>query len=127
LLLFGIVLVLTGSIKNRNKISLLITMIGIIGMFLVSCGDSGGGGGTSGNGTSGEVSYTVSGLSGTYYWKVIAKDIYNKESMVFVGNINQPVDTLVKTRIPYQYSISRFTENCWGKRVYCMIQGFWGF
>jgi hypothetical protein len=63
MILFGIALI--GGLIDRRRIGLLIVAIVISGMFLVSCGSSGGG-------AREEVAALQPGT--TYYWKVVAKD-----------------------------------------------------
>jgi hypothetical protein len=96
LLLAGFMLI-AGIPLDRQKISLLISIMVIAGILLISCGSGGGGGGGSSGdatpadtgATSDEVSQAVSGLKGgtAYYWKVVAKDNEGGESDSDVRNL----------------------------------------
>jgi hypothetical protein len=69
-ILFLIGLVISGGMRGRRKIVILIASLMVAGMLVVSCGDGDDEGDTE------EIAYTISGLSEgtTYYWKVIADD-----------------------------------------------------
>jgi hypothetical protein len=95
LMLFGIVAVLTGDVRGRRKISVLIVVTGMVGLLLVSCGGGGGGSVGSGvpsddTGVTNEISHTASGLSGgtTYYWKVVARDDKGEETNSSVWSLD---------------------------------------